>query len=311
LKPWRRRAKARALEGLLRGAGVEGVFADSWKSAEHVIGPIESSGVPVVCLAHGNDVLAKGSEKRRRRIQRVLERTRRVAANSADTARRVCALGVAPERVAVVNPGVTPAMPSDDHARARLAERIGEEAGPLLLTLARIEPRKGQDQVIRAVPALLSDFPQLRYVVAGDGPDRGRLEALARELDVGPRVVFLGRVSEGEKAALFERADLFVMPVREDSATQSVEGFGIAYVEAALGGLPAVAGRSGGAGDAVVDGATGVLCDGDDPGDVERAIRDCLADPARLQRLGQAAQERAERQFAWPLAVERYLACLD
>ncbi len=100
------------------------------------------------------------------------------------------------------------------------------------------------------------------------------------------------------------------MPVREDTAGHSIEGFGIAYVEAAFCAVPAVAGRGGGAADAVVDGETGLLCAGDDPGDVERAIRDCLVDPGLLGRLGDAALQRAQREFSWTAAVTRYLACL-
>jgi phosphatidylinositol alpha-1,6-mannosyltransferase len=310
VKPWRWRRKARALEALTRDARLEAVFTDSWKSAEHVIELLKICGVPVVCLAHGNDVLAKGRARRRRRIRNVLGKAKRVAANSADTARRVRDLGVAPEQVVVVNPGVAPPAPPSEDARTRMTDRIGR-GRPLLLTLARIEPRKGQDQVITVLPDLLADFPELTYVIAGDGPYRSRLNTLARDLGVAPRVRFLGRVSEDEKAALFEMADLFVMPVREDASTQSVEGFGIAYVEAAFRALPCVGGRGGGAGDAVIDGETGALCDGDDPGDVEKAIRNCLADPEGLQRLGAAARRRAEREFTWPIACERYLACLN
>ena len=114
---------------------------------------------------------------------------------------------------------------------------------------------------------------------------------------------------------LFKRAlaiaEKALGPDHPDVATRSVEGFGIAYVEAAFRALPTVAGRSGGVADAVLDGVTGLLCDGNDACDVERAIRDCLADPGRRTQLGIAARQRAEREFTWPVAAKRYLACLD
>ncbi len=308
-KPWRRRRKALGLGKLLRSTQIEAVYADTWKSAEHAIDNLEGHAVPLVCLAHGNDVLAQGKARRRRRIVRVLSKARRVAANSSDTARRVRELGIAPDRIAVVNPGVTPPHKASAETHRDMAARIGA-GGPVLVTVARLEPRKGQDQVLRSLPGLVVKHPSLVYAVAGDGPYRGPLEKLTRELGVESHVRFLGRVSEDDKAAILELADLFVMPVREDTSGHSVEGFGIAYVEAAFCAVPAVAGFGGGAADAVVDGETGLLCDGDDPGDVERAIRDCLVDPGQLGWLGDTARRRAQREFSWTAAVTRYLACL-
>lgn len=310
VKPWRQRRKAAALGELLDTGNVRAIFTDSWKSAEHAIPKLREHDVPLVCLAHGNDVLAEDDARRRHRISRILSSATRIAANSVNTAERVQALGVDPARIAVVNPGVTPPERPERDVVESVAARIGEREH-LLLTVARIEPRKGQDQVLRSMPALLSDYPELTYAIAGDGPYREQLEQLARHLSIARRVRFLGRVSEAEKSALLELADLFVMPAREDVATRSVEGFGIAYVEAAFRALPTVAGRSGGVADAVLDGVTGLLCDGNDAGDVERTIRDCLADPGRRTQLGIAARQRAEREFTWPVAAKRYLACLE
>ncbi len=308
LKPWRRWRKSRELAALVRRERIDAVFTDSWKSAERIAAVAKDAGVPLVCLAHGDDVTAT-DDRRRRRVRRTLALVTRIAANSAATAARVEALGVPRGRIAVVNPGVTPpAAPSAD-ARDRMARLLGARR-PVLATLARLEPRKGNDRVIAALPALLRDHPDAVYAIAGDGPYRDTLERLAGEAGVADRVVFLGRVSDDDKAALLDAADLFVMPAREVVGARSVEGFGIAYVEAAFRSLPAVAGRSGGVADAVRDGVTGLLCDGDDAGDVERAIREALADPERLAELGAAARETAIRDFAWPVAVERYLACI-
>ena len=308
LKPWRRWRKARVFAALARGERIDAIFADSWKSAERIAGAARDAGVPLVCLAHGDDVTAT-DDRRRRRVRRTLGQVTRIAANSAATAARVEALGIPRGRIAVVNPGVTPPAEPSAEARGRIARRLG--AGrPLLITVARLEPRKGHDRAIAALPALLRDHPETVYAIAGAGPHRSALERLARETGVTDRVAFLGRVSDDDKAALLDAADLFVMPVREEVSARSVEGFGIAYIEAAFRSLPAVAGRSGGVADAVREGVTGLLCDGEDPDNVERVIREAIADPQRLARLGAAARETAEREFAWPVAVERYLACI-
>jgi phosphatidylinositol alpha-1,6-mannosyltransferase len=308
LKPWRRWRKARAFATLARGDRIDATFTDSWKSAGRIAGAAKDAGVPLVCLAHGDDVTAT-DDKRRRRVRRTLGLVTRIAAISAATAARVAALGIPRDRIAVVNPGVTlPAEPSEE-ARDRIARRLG--AGrPLLTTVARLKPRKGHDRVITALPALLRDHPETVYAIAGAGPHRNALERLARETGVTNQVAFLGRVSDDDMVALLDAADLFVMPAREEVSAGAVEGFGIAYIEAAFRSLPAVAGRSGGVADAVREGITGLLCNGDDPNDVERVIREAIADPQRLARLGAAARETAEREFAWPIAVERYLACI-
>ncbi len=140
-----------------------------------------------------------------------------------------------------------------------MRDRIGGRR-PVIATVARLEPRKGVDAVIRAMPDVLARHPGCIYAIAGGGEDRERLEQLAADLNVRQAVLFLGRVTSAEKAALLAMADVFAMPVRREG--RSVEGFGISYSEAGWFGVPALAGRDGGAGDAVLDGETGLLCDG-------------------------------------------------
>jgi len=305
-KPLRRLHKALRIRRRLAAGDIAGLFTDSWKSAEWIADAALTRQVPLVCLAHGNELLDGGSARRRLRILKTLSRTHRVAANSEDTAARVRALGVEAHHVKVVHPGISP-----------LATVSGDElndlalGSPVLLTLARLEPRKGQDRVIAAAAKLVREFPSLSYVIAGDGPDRVRLQTLCHDAGLTERVTFTGRVSETRKAALLARADLFIMPNRFEASTRSVEGFGIVYIEAALAGVPSIAGRSGGAQDAVLDGVTGLLCDGDDPNSIADTLRRCLRDRDLLISLGRAAQRRARANFLWPSALDAYLDCLE
>ncbi|RME45861.1 MAG: glycosyltransferase family 1 protein [Chloroflexi bacterium] len=308
-RPWRRWRKRRAVERLLRREAVEAVFADSWKSLATLPTALNADAIPVIALAHGNDVLARGDDTRARRILDALSHASRIAANSRYTAQLVRDLGVPQERIHVVPPGFTP-LPAPSSAARRTVADLAEGFHPCLLTLSRLEARKGHDRVIRCLPDLLRRFPRLGYLVAGDGPDRARLERLATEQGVARQVRFLGRVSEDLKSALFERADLFVMPAYEDRKQHSVEGFGLVYLEAASLELPAVAGRSGGIEEAVVDGVTGLLCNGEDRQAVCAAITRMLENPDERQALGKAAQCRAQ-EFAWPHAIHRYLQLLE
>jgi len=307
-RPWRRWRKRRRLRQLLHSTPVEAVFTDSWKSAATALPALNRSDVALISLAHGNDILSQGDPRRAGRIRSILSQVTGIAANSQYTARLVQDLGIDPERISVVHPGFTPPPPPDAPSREQV-EQWCKPFRPVLLTVSRLEPRKGHDQVIRCLPALRRTFPDIGYLIAGSGPDRARLETLAEEQGVSQHICFTGRVSETLKSALLEQADLLVMPVREDQACHSVEGFGIAYLEAANTGLPVIGGNSGGVADAVADGETGVLCDGNDTEAVCRAIHETLSRPEIDREMRKAAKTRAD-DFTWQTAVNRYLDLL-
>lgn len=306
LKPWRRWRKRGAMGAAARRETVAGVFADSWKS----VAAIPPGLGPIIVLAHGSEYPdPQGlSAAKRARLTEALARADAILASSDYTAARVrpFLLGRA-ERLRVVPPPIAVQPAPSPEAAARAAELIGPGEGPVILTLARLEPRKGVDMTLRALPALAPRHPGLVYVVAGGGDDRGRLEALAAEIGVTARVRFAGRVDDDLRAALLARADVFAMPVRREGA--SVEGFGLTYVEAAWYGAPAVAGREGGAANAVLDGETGLLCDGADPAAVAAALGRLLDDEELRRRLGTAAQARA-RGFTWGARIGAYLGVL-
>lgn len=305
-RPLRRLLKRLAITRALRSGPPAAVIADSWKSVSAL--PGGTGTAPLLVLAHGMEFPPDVAPGKAARIRAALARASGVAANSRYT------LGLLgphlPDglRCAVVPPPIPP-QPEPTPADLAAARALAGQDGPVLLTLARLEPRKGVDMLIRALPKLAATHPGLTLLVAGDGPDRARLVALAAEAGVAGRVRFLGRVEDGMKAALFRSADLFAMPTRREGA--SVEGFGIVYLEAAWHGLPALAGRDGGAADAVADGETGLLCDGADPGAVAAALATLLADPDRLQTMGARAAARVRAEFLWPAVLPRYLTLLE
>ncbi len=307
-RPLRRWRKHRAILPLLAGGGIAGIVADSWKSAELVPA---ARAAPLLVLAHGMEVPPGAGLRRAWRLRRAFARVDAIAANSAFTADLVRpwlpATGRTP-RLGVVPPPIPPQPGADPAAVAALRAEGGPKGGPVLLSLGRLEPRKGVDMVLRAIPALAAAHPGLRLLVAGDGPDRARLERLAAGLGVAGRVRFLGRVDAATKAALYAASDLLALPVRREGA--SVEGFGITYLEGAWYGLPALAGRDGGAADAVEDGATGLLCDGADPASVAAGLAALLGDPARRRAMGEAAAARVRAGFLWDAVLPRYLALL-
>jgi phosphatidylinositol alpha-1,6-mannosyltransferase len=179
-----------------------------------------------------------------------------------------------------------------------LRRRLGLAGAPLLLTVARLVPHKGIDIALAALAALADEFPGLRYLVIGDGDDAPRLTERAGTLGIADRVVFAGPMSDDEIAEAYATADIYVGLSRVDAGINA-EGFGIAFVEAAASGTPAVAGDSGGVRSAVRDRETGLLVDPLDPHAAAAAIGGLLRDPVRRRALGAAGRLAAEQYFNW------------
>ena len=183
--------------------------------------------------------------------------------------------------------------------RDDLVERYGLQDAKVIMTLARLpglERYKGVDEVLQAMPALLHAEPKLKYLVAGDGDDRPRLEAKAAALGLGERVIFTGLIDEQEKADHFRLADAFVMPGRG-------EGFGFVFLEALACGVPAVGSTIDGSREALRDGLLGELVDPNDPESIRQGILAALAKPRQIPK--------GLDHFAWPAFQQRLAAAVQ
>ncbi|OLE96356.1 MAG: hypothetical protein AUG75_21475, partial [Cyanobacteria bacterium 13_1_20CM_4_61_6] len=177
------------------------------------------------------------------------------------------------QRLRVVHLGTDPTSfrPGIDPRAVRDRFALPDAGTRWLVTVARLQRHKGMDTVIAALPAILARAPDVRYAVAGAGPDRERLEKLTHRLGLADRVRFLGGVTDQDLPALYNLASVYVGASRR-SERLGVEGFGISLVEASACGLPVVAGNSGGIPDAVQDGETGFLVPPEDPAALADAI---------------------------------------
>ena len=216
----------------------------------------------------------------------ILRNSRLVIVNSSFTAGKVreCAQGKC--TVTIVSPGVEERFL---HAGNQDAEKIRTQfcvqGSPCLLTIGRLVARKGHDTVIRCLPYLAVKWPELKYIIAGSGPQRERLEELARSLSLQDTVMFLGEVPAGVLPALYKMADVFVMPSRQVGDSDA-EGFGIVFLEANAAGTPVVGAATGGIPDAVVNGETGLLVnDPLDPVELAETIARILSDSVLRERL--------------------------
>ena len=189
----------------------------------------------------------------------------------------------------VFRPGLGAAIRSD----LGLADRR------VVVCVSRLMPRKGQDVLIRALPAVQQRVPDAALLVVGGGPARGSLERLAAATGMGESVVFTGSVPWDALPAYYGAGDVFAMPCRSRLRGLDVEGLGIVFLEAAACGLPVIAGDSGGAPDALADGATGRLVDGRSVPKVADAVAGLLADPDLARLMGDRGRDWVQREWSW------------
>jgi len=269
---------------------------------------------PYVTVLHGAEVTVPGRlPGSRGLLRRVLDGAAGVLAAGTYPAEAASRAAGHPLPGLVIPPGVDVARfrPVAAAARSATRKQYGlPESAPVVLGLSRLVPRKGFDVLIDAVARLSRRrFPasrpadgtehEVHLAIAGNGRDRDRLARRAARAGLGDRVHLLGRVPDDDLAALYGAADTFVMCCRERWGGLEAEGFGIVFLEAAACAVPAVAGRSGGAWEAVEDGVTGFVVDPLDTGAVADALARLLDDPALRHTMGAAARIRAETSFAY------------
>jgi phosphatidylinositol alpha-1,6-mannosyltransferase len=294
---------ARRIDALAREVDARVVLLDPWLPLGH-LGP-RLRDASYVVIVHGAEVTVPGRLPGSRRLGGAVLRGAAgvVAAGHypAREAQRAAGCGL---RGIVVPPGVDVERfrPLDPPARAATRKALGLDPDrPLVLGVSRLVPRKGFDVLIDAVAGL----PDVQLVIAGSGRDRRRLEARAARRGIGSRVRFLGRVPDDDSfPRLYACADVFSMPCRDRWGGLEAEGFGIVFLEAAAAGVPAVAGRSGGSHEAVVDGETGFVVESRAL-DVRGALAALLADDDLRARMGVAARVRAVSEFAYERLVAR------
>lgn len=255
-------------------------------------------GLRYIVFCHGLDILRAQEKPRKKKwLLKILGEANGIIANSEFTRGLIRNIGVPDDKILVVYP--CPAVPKAKETIETYTTiaKYGLANKRIILTVARLVPRKGIDKVIEVMPRLYEKFKNIMYVVVGDGPDLDRLGKLAADKNLQNVVRFVGEVPGEELPKFYAIADIFAMPARQIGS--DVEGFGIVYLEANLYGLPVVAGRSGGVPEAVLDRQTGLLVNPEDSNDIYSAIHDLLASPVWANELGENGRIRAENEFQW------------
>jgi phosphatidylinositol alpha-1,6-mannosyltransferase len=274
--------------GLRRNAGVTRAVA---LTHGHEIGWAALPGARQLLrrIARGNDVITYLGEYQRTRLDKALH-------GLTDLQR--LAPGV---DVDAFHPGVDGTAVRDRHG---LSDR------PVVVCVSRLVPRKGQDMLIRALPAIRRRVPGAALLLVSGGPYRKTLERLAREQGVESDVVFAGSVPWAELPAHYAAGDVYAMPCRTRAAGLDVEGLGIVYLEASASGLPVVGGDSGGAPDAVLEGETGYVVGGRDVAAIAGRVGDLLEDRALAKAMGASGRAWVEREWRWESQAARMAGLL-
>jgi phosphatidyl-myo-inositol dimannoside synthase len=265
-------------------------------------------GIPYLLYVYGGDLLREKRKAGQSRIKRA--GTRRLMGNAAGiVAISAWSAELASEVMQSVGIETLPPIgafdlgtdpdafhPSRDSGTLRAKWGVGD--APLLITVARLVPHKGQDETIHAVASLADEFPDLRYVMVGEGHDEQRLRNLARDLGVADRIIFAGQLSDNDLPEAYATSTLYVGLSRVDREINA-EGFGISFVEAGASGVPSVAGDSGGVRSAVRDGETGTVVPPSDRPAIAAAIASLLRDDERRLAMGRAARLAVETHYNW------------
>jgi phosphatidyl-myo-inositol dimannoside synthase len=260
----------------------------------------------VVGLTHGHETWWAKVPAARRALRRIGEGCDVLTYVSEFCRRRIVPAlsGGAAARMVRLAPGVDTEVFRPDVGGAAIRERLGIATGrPVLVSVSRFVPRKGQDALIKAMPHVLAVIPDALLLLVGDGPSRRRLERLTRDHDVAASVLFAGAVPWSEAPGWFDVGDVFAMPCRTRKGGLEPEALGIVFLEAQACGHPVLVGDSGGAPETVLHGETGYVVDPSNPVAIAARAADLLSDLDDVRLMGEKGRAWVEREWSWQESV--------
>ena len=272
------------------------IIADHWKSIELI-----KSNKKKICLIHSKEINHKKGSFLNKKVLSVLNNVDHIVSNSQYTKDLAVTLGVNEDKINVINPGVFP-VKEVHKEKIKEVEKLFNNKSPRLITVSRFDKRKNHEKIIMALRNLKQIYPNIIYICVGYGEEEENIKKLVNELDLNEQVIFLKNIEQDLKNALVAQSNVFVMP--SIIYKKSVEGFGIAYVEAAQYGTPSIGGKDGGASDAIKDKETGIICDGNNLEEIYSSI-DLILKNNLYKELGRKAKEYAKK-FEWENILKQY-----
>ena len=296
IKFLRKIRKAQLINEFLKENKVDGVIADHWKSLELI-----KTTKKKYCLIHGKEINHPKGSSLNKRIIKILNNVEKVIANSEFTKNLAISNGVDQDKLIVINPGIEPAKELNKKSLDQV-ESLLKIKTPRLITVSRFDKRKNHEKAIMALRNLKQIYPDIVYICIGYGDELENIKNLVKELNLSSQVMFFKDITEELRNALIAKSNIFVMPSIIHKT--SVEGFGIAYVEAAQYGVPSLGGKDGGASDAIQHDKTGLICDGNNLDDIYSSLNSMIENK-KYYTLGKNAKEFSNK-FYWSNTIEKY-----
>ncbi len=308
-KPLRRLAKAKYIEKICNSNNVKAIYADSWKSVEY----IKKYKKKILVLAHGTEIpkqywtiMLDLLRFKKNRIINSYKGVHKILANSSYTKDLMQAsLKIDTNLIKTIHPGID--VYDDfitEEDKKNVTKIIGNNS-PVITTLARIEKRKGHEFILKALAEIREKFPNILYLVAGKGPYLENIKKITIEMNLQNNVKFLGWITEPEKSLILKKSDLFAMT--PTTVGESVEGFGMAYIDASFHGVASVGSDSGGVNDAILDNQTGIICEAGNQKMITEKILLLLENKKLRESMGAKGKLRANESYAWDKKVIEYL----
>ena len=279
---------------------IKGIIADHWKSLERI-----KTNKKKICLIHSKEINHKKGSLLNKRVLKVLNNIDYVVSNSKFTENLAINSGVDGKKIIVINPGVEPSKELSKEILFE-AEDMLQHKSPRLITVSRLEKRKNHEKIIMSLRNLKQLYPNIIYTCIGYGEEEENIKKLVKELNLENQVLFLKNISQELKNALLAKSNLFVMP--SVIYKKSVEGFGIAYIEAAQYGLPSIGGKDGGEADAIKNNETGIICDGNSLDEIYSSI-DLILKNNSYKNFVNKTKEFAKK-FEWDNIIKQYFKIL-
>ena len=306
IKLFRKYRKANLVNNFINeNSNTRAVLTDHWKSLE-LLNTKNLNKSKTICLLHSKEINHERDTLLNKRLIKSTNKANFIIANSNFTKELAIKVGIDSSKIRVIFPGIRKPIMIENKFKTEV-ESIFKDSFPKIITVARLEKRKGHDKILMTIKNLKTKFPNIKYISVGFGEEENNLKKLTKELSIEKEVIFLKNIDENLKLALIAYSNLFIMPSRIEK--KSVEGFGISYMEAASYGVGSIGGKDGGASDAIVHNKTGLICDGNDLNSIYEAVVNFLTND-KFNEFGKAAKKFSEN-FHWNKVIKNYLKLIN
>ena len=306
MKLFRKFRKANLVNNFIeQNPNIRALIADHWKSLE-LIKTEHFKKNKIFCLIHSKEINHEPGSSLNKRLIKSTNNADFIIANSNFTKKLAIEMGIDQSKIVVIFPGIYKPEQVNEIAKMK-AEKFFGSSFPKIITVSRLDKRKGHDKILMLIKNLKPKFPKIKYVSIGLGKEENNLLKLCKELNLENEVLFLNNINQDFKNALISSANLFLMPSRIEK--KSVEGFGISFIEAASLGVGSIGGKDGGASDAISHNKTGLICDGNDLNSIYDSVLGFFENENFI-KYGNNAKEFSEN-FHWNKVVKKYLKLIN